>query len=221
MRESCKSQQTSITAGRWFSRAATEYGYVLVSRQLTGDDRPKQFCRLWGGRTLLSQTRRRLEPVVPIERTLLVLTREHRPFYEPELAAEPAAWTIVQPSNRGTAAAILWSLLRIAELDWDAAAAFFPADHYYAHEKRFRKSVARPLQPPSTTASRWWCWAPNPIAPNPATAGSSWNAGPVFPLGRFAGFGRSPTALSPNNSSAKAAYGVPLSWWVRWAPFWR
>ncbi len=130
---------------RWAVVLAGGNGVRLrpLSRQLTGDDRPKQFCRLWGGRTLLSQTRRRLKPAIPDERTLLVLTREHQPFYEPELAAEPAAWTIVQPSNRGTAAAILWSLLRIGELDWDAVVAFFPADHYYARESRFRKGVAQ------------------------------------------------------------------------------
>lgn len=116
------------------------------SRRIAGDDRPKQFCTLWGRRTLLSHTRRRVNAVVPAERTLLVLNQEHQPYFERELAAEPAAWTIVQPSNRGTAAAILWSLLRLAELDWDAVAAFFPSDHYYAREERFRGGLRRAFE---------------------------------------------------------------------------
>ena len=49
---------------------------------------------------------------------------------------------VVQPSNRGTLPAILWSLLHIVRLDEDAVVAFFPSDHYYSQEDKFRAGIA-------------------------------------------------------------------------------
>ena len=51
-----------------------------LTRRITGDDRPKQFCPLMGERTLLQQTQHRISALVPPERTLLVLTRPTRIF---------------------------------------------------------------------------------------------------------------------------------------------
>ena len=48
---------------------------------------------------------------------------------------------IVQPSNRGTLPAILWSVLRIVQLDERASIAFFPSDRYYAKEEKFIEGV--------------------------------------------------------------------------------
>jgi len=110
------------------------------------DDRPKQFCRLMGDETLLARTRGRVARLVAPERTLLVFTEDHERYYAEEIAACPPAWTIVQPSNRGTAPAILWSLLRLAELDWDATVALFPSDHHYSHESQFLKGVERAFE---------------------------------------------------------------------------
>jgi mannose-1-phosphate guanylyltransferase len=54
-----------------------------LTQRITGDERPKQFCPVIGGRTLLEQTWRRTGQVAPPERTLLVFTRRHERFYEP------------------------------------------------------------------------------------------------------------------------------------------
>src|SRR5260370_40507968 len=73
-----------------------------LTRLLTGDDRPKQFCRLLGEKTLLAETRRRVARTVRPDRALFVLTRSHKPFYAAELAEVPLRRMVVQPSNRGT-----------------------------------------------------------------------------------------------------------------------
>src|SRR5882757_447690 len=52
-----------------------------LTRLLTGDDRPKQFCRIVGAETLLAQTRQRVARIVRPERTLFVVTKSHEPFY--------------------------------------------------------------------------------------------------------------------------------------------
>jgi mannose-1-phosphate guanylyltransferase len=108
---------------------------------VSGDDRPKQFCRLVGEQSLLAQTRARVARVVPADRQVLVFTECHERFYSEELAAEPASNLIIQPCNRGTTPAILWSLLRVQELDPDAVVAIFPSDHHYSNERKFLAGV--------------------------------------------------------------------------------
>ena len=113
-----------------------------LTRLLAGDDRPKQFCRLLGEKTLLAQTRDRVARTIPPDRTLFVLTKSHEPFYSAELAEVPPAQMVVQPSNRGTLPAILWSLMRLVRLDQQAVVAFFPSDHHYANDRKFMAEVA-------------------------------------------------------------------------------
>jgi mannose-1-phosphate guanylyltransferase len=51
-----------------------------LTRSITGDDRPKQFCTVIGSETLLQQTQRRVSKLIPAWRTMLVLTAKHEPF---------------------------------------------------------------------------------------------------------------------------------------------
>jgi len=130
----------------------TRWGLVLaggdavrlkpLTRLISGDDRPKQFCALYGGMTLLEQTRRRVRRNVRDEQILFSLNRSHQDFYLRELGDCPSR-RVVQPQNRGTAAAILSSLLLIARKDQDAAVAIFPSDHYFSDESVIVEAVER------------------------------------------------------------------------------
>jgi mannose-1-phosphate guanylyltransferase len=113
----------------------------VVSRFLSGDNRPKQFCALFGGSSLLAQTRGRLRPSLDPERMLFVVVKDHERFYLPELADVPDSRLVVQPSNRGTTAAIAYSLLRLTRLEKDPVVAFFPADHHYLDELEFARTL--------------------------------------------------------------------------------
>jgi mannose-1-phosphate guanylyltransferase len=86
-----------------------------LTRRIAGDERPKQFCPLVNGETLLGRTRRRVRLSVKPEQTCLVLTRPHERFYAPLVAGAPSSSLIVQPWGRGTAPATLYGRLRIAE----------------------------------------------------------------------------------------------------------
>ena len=108
-----------------------------LTRRLTGDDRPKQFCAVVGNETLLQQTQRRVSRLVPRWRTLLMLTRAHEPFYADQVAGMPSSSVLIQPSNRGTAPAILYSLMRLREMDPKGIVAFFPSDHYFSDDEAF------------------------------------------------------------------------------------
>lgn len=112
-----------------------------LTMSISGDDRPKQFCPVVGGRTLLDQTRRRVALSVSPQQTVVVVTRTHETFYNPLVKDVPRDRLLVQPENKGTAPAILLSLLRIAQLSPKATVAFFPSDHFFADDVQFMSHI--------------------------------------------------------------------------------
>lgn len=116
-----------------------------LTRTISGDDRPKQFCPIIGGRTLLDQTRRRVALSLSPEKTLIIVTQTHERFYKTLLKGMPRDRLLVQPENKGTAPAILISLLRIAQLSPNATVAFFPSDHYFADDLKFMSHIESAL----------------------------------------------------------------------------
>src|SRR5947207_1030265 len=113
-----------------------------LTRILSGDDRPKQFCALLaGGRTLVQQTQARITQSIAPSRMVVVLTSQHEPFFADQFAHVPPERLAIQPYNRGTFAAILFGLSRVIRHDPDAVVGFFPADHHYIHESRFVAGV--------------------------------------------------------------------------------
>jgi mannose-1-phosphate guanylyltransferase len=112
-----------------------------LTRRITGDDRPKQFCAVVGDETLLHQTRRRISRLVPRWRTLLLLTKTHEPFYADHVTGMPSSSVLIQPCNRGTAPAILYSLMRLSEIDPKGIVAFFPSDHYFPDDEAFVRQI--------------------------------------------------------------------------------
>ncbi len=112
-----------------------------LTQLISGDERPKQFCPIFGGKSLLTHTLERLGPLFRRDRTLCVVARGHEQFYQQELEQKDRSRSIVQPMNRGTGVAIAVALLRILRLDPDAIVAFFPSDHYYADNHAFAAAV--------------------------------------------------------------------------------
>jgi mannose-1-phosphate guanylyltransferase len=108
-----------------------------LTREIAGDDRPKQFCPVIGSETLLWQTQRRISRLIPHRRTLLVLTSSHAPFYADQIDGIPSTRLVIQPSNQGTAPAIVYSLLRLSEMDPEGIVAFFPSDHFFFDDASF------------------------------------------------------------------------------------
>ena len=114
-----------------------------LARFISGDDRPKQFCHVFGTQSLLQDTLARLSTTVASAATLCVVTRDHQCYYGPELATLEARRIVEQPESRGTAAAVAYALRRI-----EGAAAqpgvvgFFPSDHYFARPLAMQHAVA-------------------------------------------------------------------------------
>ncbi len=112
-----------------------------LTRAITGTDAPKQFCALLGSEALLTDTRRRARLAISTDDTMLVVSRKHEQFYAPLVNDVPARNLVVQPSNRGTAPALLYALLRIAADGRDASIAVMPSDHFLSNEREFMRHV--------------------------------------------------------------------------------
>jgi len=113
-----------------------------LTRQITGEARPKQFCPLLDGDTLLDRTRRRVDLLTRFDRQVVVVSRDHARFYG-RLANDLAPGRLVeQPANRGTAPGVLYPLLRIAELGGDVPVAIFPSDHFVDDDVAFVGAVS-------------------------------------------------------------------------------
>ncbi len=111
-----------------------------LTELISGDDRPKQFCRVFGPHSLLEQTRQRAARSIRPRQTIVALTRTHERFYEQD-QGPAASLRLIQPSNRGTAPAIILSLQHIMAQDPDALVAILPSDHYYSDEAAFNASL--------------------------------------------------------------------------------
>ncbi len=135
---------TDGTAGhRWAVVLAGGDGTRLQSLTLkiAGDQRPKQFCSFFGGETLLTQTRARLESLFHVDRELFVVTRSHETYYREELRNVDESRIIPQPLNRGTGVAVVVALVHILQRDPDAVVVLVPCDHYYSDDEAFGRAI--------------------------------------------------------------------------------
>ena len=112
-----------------------------VTRRITGDVTPKQFCPVIGNTSLLEQTRLRVSLAVDEDRILTVLTRSHERHYRDLLRGTLPENLVIQPENRGTAPAILYALLRLSKFARDACVASFPSDHFVSDDREFMRHV--------------------------------------------------------------------------------
>jgi mannose-1-phosphate guanylyltransferase len=116
-----------------------------LTRAIFGDPRPKQFCALLEGQTLLDRTRRRADLLTRFDQQVVVVTRAHEPYYRPLVRDLLPGRLVVQPHNRGTGPGLLYPLLRIADLAGDAAVAVFPSDHFVDDDVAFVGACAAAL----------------------------------------------------------------------------
>lgn len=138
----------SVDASAWAIVLAGGDGTRLQSltQKIDGDWRPKQFSKIFGGKSLLSHTRDRLRPIFAEDQVAFVVIRNHERFYTNELADVDASRIVAQPSNRGTGVAIIAALLQLLNSAPGAIVAFFPSDHYFADDAAFGATVRSAIE---------------------------------------------------------------------------
>ncbi len=112
-----------------------------LTRDRLGLPAPKQYSMIDDRSTLLDITLKRAKKIAPPERIVAIVARQHRRWWETELAGLPTRNVIVQPENRGTAAGILLPLLWITGQDPDARLVVLPSDHGVASEETLNTAI--------------------------------------------------------------------------------
>jgi len=110
--------------------------------------RPKQLLPLAGSdaETLLAATVRRLDPLVPAERVIVVTGEHLAEATSRALPGVPPAQILREPAPRNTAPCIAWANATIARLDPDAVVMVLPSDHFIGDEPAFKKVLAAAVE---------------------------------------------------------------------------
>lgn len=119
-------------------------GKSLIPASLRGQ-RPRHFCRTPGSDIVINQTRRQISLAFPKEKTMFVVSENHLSYCEDVLEDVPRRNIIVEPQDDGTTFSVLYSLLRLKELNPNASVTFFPADFIAADAKDFMTHVEAAL----------------------------------------------------------------------------
>jgi mannose-1-phosphate guanylyltransferase len=113
---------------------------------LSRSSRPKQLLQLSGQRTLIQRTVDRLLPLVEPERILIVTEQSHAHDLRAQLPELPDSSIVVEPSRRGTAAALLLAALHVKDRAPHATWASVHSDAFITDDDEFRRTLAAALE---------------------------------------------------------------------------
>jgi mannose-1-phosphate guanylyltransferase len=103
---------------------------------------PKQYCNVNGGPSLLHHALGRGRAIAGVERTMVVVSADHRCWWSAELFDHPPENVVVQPCNRGTACGLLLPLMQVLARDPGATVVVFPSDHVVSDENTLFGAIA-------------------------------------------------------------------------------
>ena len=107
-------------------------------RPLSSDENPKQFLRIFDGKSLLEKTVARVRGVA---QSVYISTNDVYAAKSREHAAGVPVLT--EPERRNTGPAIALSCFEIEQREGDCVVAVLASDHYIADEGEFRRVLAR------------------------------------------------------------------------------
>lgn len=116
-----------------------------LTRALHGEERPKQFAMIHGGRSLLQATVERAARWSSPERIVVVVAEEREALARMQLRQHGSVDVVAQPGNRGTGPGILLPLTRVFAQDPDAQVVILPSDHYVRDEEPFERTITRAI----------------------------------------------------------------------------
>lgn len=140
----------------------------LVYRK-RADHLPKQYLNFIGKRSMLEHTLHRAEKLIPAQKLLTVITKEHLQFDEVrrQIAWRPQDSIIVQPENKDTGPGILLPLMHLHKRSPDAVVTLFPSDHFILEEDLFMWHVERAFRIVESDATRMVLLGTEPNEPDP------------------------------------------------------
>ncbi|WP_234123172.1 mannose-1-phosphate guanylyltransferase [Clostridium hydrogenum] len=108
---------------------------------LSTDEKPKQFLKLIGDRTMIQMTVERLEKLIPLERIFVVTGKRYVDILREQLPSLPLRNIIIEPVGRNTAPCIGLSAFMINKYYENASMVVLPSDHLIVNEEEFLRTV--------------------------------------------------------------------------------
>jgi mannose-1-phosphate guanylyltransferase len=113
-------------------------------RPLSSDECPKQFLRLWQGRSLIGMTFDRLAQFIPPQQIFVSTNEQYRKLVIEHLPRLDPSNVIAEPARRNTAPAIALCCFAIAaRLGDETTIGCFASDHFIAAEAEFARVLDR------------------------------------------------------------------------------
>ncbi|MGI9148202.1 MAG: mannose-1-phosphate guanylyltransferase [Chloroflexota bacterium] len=113
---------------------------------LSRSRRPKQLLQLGGSRSLIQQTVDRLLPMIDPQQILIITERSHDQDLRAQLPELPDSSILVEPTRRGTAAALLLAALHIEARAPGATWASVHSDASITEDDEFRRTLAAAVE---------------------------------------------------------------------------
>lgn len=107
---------------------------------------PKHLLPVCGAHTLLDDTHRRIEPLVPDDHVMVITVAEHAEAARAQLGAVPEHNIVIEPLGRGTGPAVGLMAKIIHQRDPDAVMISLHADHAIEDEEGFRTVLKAAVQ---------------------------------------------------------------------------
>lgn len=107
---------------------------------------PKQFLDILGtGQTMIQQTIKRLQGVVPIENVFIVTSKNYKGIINEQLPEVKDEQILLEPCMRNTAPCIAYATYKICQKNPNANIVVAPSDHLITDETEFRRIVQQGL----------------------------------------------------------------------------
>jgi mannose-1-phosphate guanylyltransferase len=112
-------------------------------RPLSSDENPKQFLKLFDGKSLLQLTWARLARMLPPEAIFVSTNAQYADKCREHLPLMPHENVLAEPSRRNTAPAIALCTFAIEERVGPCTVSFLASDHYIGDEPEFIRVLGR------------------------------------------------------------------------------
>jgi mannose-1-phosphate guanylyltransferase len=117
---------------------------------LSRSHRPKQLLPLNGDRSLIQQTVDRLLPLVGPDHVLIITEQSHAADLRAQLPELPDSSIVVEPTRRGTAAALMLGALHVQARAPDATWVSVHSDSFISDDDTYRRTVGAALEAAAT-----------------------------------------------------------------------
>lgn len=108
---------------------------------ISTEERPKQFAKILGEKTMIQMTVERINKLIPLQQIFVVTSEEYVELTKEQLPQIPEGNIIIQPYVRNTAPVIALSTMVIEKKFGDASIVVLPSDHQINDVDKFVDTI--------------------------------------------------------------------------------